>query len=291
MYILKDKKISVLGGDTRQLYAARELLKNNYTVSLLALPSEDMHTFCCNSVEEALSEACAVILPLPLTTDGIRLFCPLAKNDIKLDHIIEHISNGQLIAGGKMPAGFVEKIREKNAIPFDYYNSERFSILNAIPTAEGAVSIAINETKTTLFGSKCAVLGYGRIGRILSKTLKALGAEVTVFARKEAALAYSEAEGYEGINIRFLAEHLQNKKIIFNTIPNMVLTKSVLDFTDKDVTIIDLASAPGGVDGIYAKEIKRKVIYALSLPGKVAPETAGKIISDTILSNIRGDNI
>ena len=43
---------------------------------------------------------------------------------------------------------------------------------------------------------------------------------------------------------------------------------------------------PTGVDFAAAQQSGLNVIWALSLPGKVAPRTAGNIIKDTILNMI-----
>ena len=283
---MNDIKICVLGGDMRQLYAAREMSKKGYTVKTFGLSER----FGINEEEflaNAVYGASLILLPLPFSTDKIRFSCPISNKDIKLEELYENVSKGQIVAGGKLTNDFCEKIKAKGGIPFDYYKSEFLSIMNAVPTSEGAVAIAINETSETLFGSKCAVIGYGRIGKILSRTLKALGGEVSVFARSECALAWAKADGFNSIDIANLKDRICDKKIIFNTAPAMVLPPNVLDCANPNTVIIDLASSPGGVDADYAKKKGIKVIFALSLPGKVAPESAGKIIADTIETKIK----
>jgi len=73
-----------------------------------------------------------------------------------------------------------------------------------------------------------------------------------------------------------------NFEIIFNTIPAVVLERAYLQRLNSDTLIVDLASTPGGTDFIAAKELGISAIHALSLPGKVAPKTAGEILSRTI---------
>lgn len=139
----------------------------------------------------------------------------------------------------------------------------------AIPTAEGAIEIAMSETPITLHLSRCLVLGYGRIGKILSKMLAGIGAKVTVEARKFADLALIEGHGYEAIHMNDLKENIGGFDVIFNTIPSMVLDEDTLKKIRKDTLVIDLASKPGGVDFEAAKQLGIRVIWALSLPGKV----------------------
>ena len=160
-------------------------------------------------------------------------------------------------------------------------------IPNAVPTAEGAIEIAIAETPFTIHGSKSLVLGYGKIGKILSKDLYALGAQTYVEARKYADLAMIEGHGYEPLPLDNLKDHIHEFDIIFNTIPSLILDDEILAKVKKDALIIDLASKPGGIDFDAAKTYGLKVIWALSLPGKIAPVSSGAIIKDTIMNIIK----
>lgn len=133
----------------------------------------------------------------------------------------------------------------------------------------------------TLAFSKSLVIGNGRIGKILSKKLSLLGSNVTVTARKKQDFADIISN-----NLQF--EKLDNVDwtkfdVIFNTVPACVLTEEKLEKIPNDTLIIDLASMPGGVDFIFAKKQGKEVVWALSLPGKVAPKTASKFIYDEIL--------
>ncbi|MBR5322374.1 MAG: dipicolinate synthase subunit DpsA [Clostridia bacterium] len=285
---MNDIKICVLGGDSRMVSAARFMCKQNYSVSVFGINGIVTEATICNDLESAVTGASLIVLPLPFSTDGIKLFAPLCNFEIKISDIISLLKNGQLVTGGKLSEDFCKKVVQNGCASFDYYLSERLSVLNAIPTAEGAVSIAINETTKTIFGSKCVIAGYGRIGKILAKLLKNMGADVTVFARSEQALTWAEADGCHACTFCCANRHLNDKDIIFNTIPALWMNKNIIDSTKSDAVIIDLASTPGGVDFEYAKSVSKKVIFALSLPGKVAPESAGNIIADCVLSKLKG---
>lgn len=172
---------------------------------------------------------------------------------------------------------------------FDFFHQNHSSTkkfrsytANAVPTAEGAIEIAISETPITIHGSKCLVLGYGRIGKILSKFLDGMGAQTYVEARKYADLALIESHGCNPLTMKETKMRLDEFDIIFNTVPALILTREDLEKVKKDALIIDLASKPGGVDFTAAKELGIHVIWALSLPGRTAPVTAGIIIKDTI---------
>ena len=155
-------------------------------------------------------------------------------------------------------------------------------IANAVPTAEGAIELAISETPITIHNSKCLVMGYGKVGKALSRALSALGAHTYVQARKYADLALIENHGCHPLTMNEAKTHIGDFDIIFNTIPALVLDADTLRAVSRKALIIDLASKPGGVDFSAAKQIGLNVVWALSIPGKVAPVTAGLIIKDTI---------
>ena len=144
----------------------------------------------------------------------------------------------------------------------------------------------MKETPFTLHGSKCLVTGYGRIGKILSKMLCGIGARVSVEARKYADLALIEGHDFNAVSLDELPHHIGEFDIIFNTVPHLIFDRDILEKVKKDALIIDLASRPGGVNFKAAAELGIQVIWALSLPGKVAPVSAGAIIKDTIINVI-----
>lgn len=153
---------------------------------------------------------------------------------------------------------------------------------NAVPTAEGALYLAMESTDHTLHGSRCLIIGYGRIGRLLADRLLSLGAEVTVSARKYGDLAWIQAWGCQSIQTGALTGQLDRFDLIFNTAPALILDGARLRETREDCVIIDLASAPGGVDRKAAQRLDRQVICAPGLPGKVAPRTAAAAIRDSV---------
>ena len=170
---------------------------------------------------------------------------------------------------------------------YDFLNREEMQVCNAVPTAEGAIEIAISETPFTLHNSNCLVLGYGKVGKILAKSLDALGAKTYVSARKYADLALIEGHGCYPLTVSEAKSRLGEFDIIFNTVPALILSKNELLHIRRDTLVIDLASKPGGVDFETAKELGIHVVWALSLPGRVAPVTAGIIIKDTIINMLR----
>ena len=153
---------------------------------------------------------------------------------------------------------------------------------NALPTVEGALALAMGASDRTIHGSRCLVIGYGRIGRLLADRLLSLGAEVTVSARKYGDLAWIQAWGCRSVQTGALAGRLDRFHMIFNTAPALILDGPRLREIREDCVVVDLASAPGGVDLQEAKRLSRQVIQAPGLPGKAAPRTAAAAIRDSV---------
>lgn len=139
----------------------------------------------------------------------------------------------------------------------------------------------------TIHGSKCLVIGNGRIGKILSRMLSCMGADVAVSARKQEDFALIYAAGMRGIDTRNLDGKLETFDLIVNTVPQQILSRALLAQVQEECLIIDLASKPGGVDFDGAQDMGRRAIWALSLPGKVAPVTSADAIRETIYNILK----
>ena len=170
----------------------------------------------------------------------------------------------------------------------DYFDREDLAVRNAIPTAEGAIQIAMQEFPATIHGSRCLVAGYGRIGRVLARILHAMGAKVSVSARRPEQLAWIESEEMRPVRTELIRESGQYD-IIFNTIPSLVFDARTLAAAAPSALFIELASLPYGIDLEAAERLNIPVMLAQSLPGKVAPQTAGIIIKQAIYSMLHGE--
>ncbi len=277
--------VSVIGGDLRQLTLARLLKKEGYHIFLYGFDKnieiDDLEIE--DDVDYVLSSD-IVILPVPVTFDGETINAPYSKTPLTIAEFLDGIAQSALVFGGQIKKDLADALDDKSIKFYDYLKREELAIRNSIPTAEGAIKIAIEETPITINGSNCLVLGYGRIGKILSKMLSGLGANVTVEARKYADLAMIEGHGFEPLALGKLKSSIKKFDIIFNTIPAMILDNDILKSVNKNALIIDLSSKPGGVDFETAKALGLHVIWALGLPGKIAPVSSGGIIKDTIMN-------
>lgn len=275
-----------IGGDKRQLCTASQIADAGYHVRVFGLDKDEikLKDKVSKSAADCAAGADVIVLPMPYTTDKSTVNAPFSDTPILLSEVTASAGKDTVIFAGKVDCIFEEMCREAGVKVVDYAAREELAVMNAIPTAEGAIQVAMTNTPYTLRGSKCLIIGYGKIGKVLSAALKALGANVTASARKYSDLAWIKTNGLNGVQTAAIGEIADRFDIIFNTVPSLVLNFKVLSKTKPDVLIIDLASRPGGVDFDTADDLNRRVIWALSLPGKVAPRTAGEIIKDTLLN-------
>ena len=277
------KTISVIGGDLRQLTLAKMLIADGYDVTIYGFTKE-IKTDELMQTEDisAALDSEIVILPVPVSFDNKYINMPYSDTKLTTDELVEKINPLSIVFGGRISKELSDKLSERGIKNRDYMTRDELAVKNAVPTAEGAIEIAMKETPITIHGSKCLVLGYGKVGKILSKFLDGLGAKTYVMARKYADLALIEGHNCYPLTFKETKRMLGEFDIIFNTVPALILAKDELKRVRADALIIDLASKPGGIEFESAKSLDIRVIWALSLPGKVAPVTAGIIIKDTI---------
>lgn len=282
---LKKEKILLIGGDLRQLTAADELKRLGYTVSVCGFGTYGGAEYKDGiNVPDGIS---AVLLPVPVFR-GEYMNLPFSEEKITPERLSELIGGkAKLVCGGMIPESLASELEKGGATVYDLCESDGFNIMNAVPTAEGAAAVAMGNMKITLSGCNAAVIGFGRVGKALCRLLSAMGAHVTAVSRSERDLAESEACGYAPADHPSLPGLAGEQDVIFNTVPHTVVTEEVLAGMKKDAPLIDLASRPGGVDTMAASRLGVRVIAALSLPGKVAPVTAGRIIAKCLDKRLR----
>jgi dipicolinate synthase subunit A len=287
-------KFTILGGDLRNVELAYLLKSDDNEVEVYGFDKLDLFINQQEKLHEAIFNADIIIGPLPLSEDNKMLNAPFFTGNIQINDILYLLSRKQVFMAGKINEEFQKKAKDMGLTSIDYFAREEMQALNAIPTAEGAIQVAMENMDITLHSSSVIVLGYGRIGKTLARMLYGIGANVYVAARNYGDLAWIENFKYKPVHFKELEHYLPSIDVIFNTIPHIIFDENLLSKVCKDCIIIDIASAPGGVDVDAAKKLNIKVIGASGLPGKVAPLTAARIIKDTvynILKEIRNEKI
>jgi len=240
---------AVIGGDKRSIATANQLETLGYSVSVFGFNPDivvNNGIERASSLQEALTDANYIILPLPCDIDNDKVNTPLYNEIVLLHDLIEMVKENQIVFAGKMNKLMAAELEIRNIPYFDYTKRDEFAVLNAIPTAEGAIEIALRELPITLNGAQCLVLGFGRIAKALSHYLNGLGSHVTVAARRQSHIASTKTFGYSSLNIYHLPHSINQFQVIFNTIPFQILDRKTLQNVAKDCLIIDLASKPAG---------------------------------------------
>lgn len=282
-------KVSIIGGDLRIIELADMLSKENFEVYTYGLEQSDIinkneKIAKCNSLEEISNKSNIIIGSIPLSSNGINVNMPFSEEKLEVIEL-ENILDGKVFIAGRIKDELYEKL--KNTQIIDLLKREELTVLNTIATAEGAIQIAMEETTRTLHGSNILIMGFGRISKVLSNMLKGIGANVYCETTKTVNTSWIKAYGYTPVLFNELNENLEKFDIIVNTVPHILLDDSNLDYLKKDCVIIDVASNPGGVDKNAAKKREIKLIWALSLPGKVAPTTSAEYIKDTFYNILK----
>ena len=284
-------KIAIIGGDLRTVKLT-EMLANDeneiytYGLELAEILKENEKIQQCESVKKAIQNVEIVIGPIPFSSDGININMPFSDKKLKIREIMNEINAKVLIAGGIAPEVY-EMANDEYVEIIDILKREELAVLNTIATAEGTIEIIIENTNKILHGSNILILGFGRTGKVLARKLAGLSARVTCAARKDEDLAWIQAYGHRATNINTIGENLNEFDVIINTVPHLVLTEERLQYVKKHCLLIDLASNPGGIDKRAVKENNLKFVWALSLPGKVAPTTSAEFIKDTIYNILK----
>ena len=278
------KTFFIVGGDLRFAALADVLAEDNKVFAFgfdkTAAVSDKVRT--AESVVSISERADCIVLPLPVSQDGITVNTPFSSKSISLESLTHIIKENGIIFGGLMSDEVKDIFEKRNIRTEDYAKREEFAVLNAVATAEGAVQVAMEELATTLSGRKILILGAGRIAKVLIDVLSGFHTDISIAARKCSDPAWASVYGCKGIHIEDIDPLLDGYDIIFNTVPAVLLDENRLKRIGRKCLIIDLASKPGGVDMDTAGMLGVRVIWLLSLPGKVAPVTSGEVIAYTI---------
>ena len=264
---------SVIGGDLRLSNLAKTLADDKNEVYVFGMEKakdiiNDDRIKKCNSMNETIEKSNTIITSIPFLKDEKEIYAIFSDDTIRLDDLIKNKHKNKTLIAGGISKDAKEQLKESFGKVIDIMNEEELVVLNTIATAEGAVDVAIQNTDITIHGSKVLILGFGRVAKEVANKFHGLSAKVTCAARKKSDLAWAKALGYEATNIYSLREDLKQYDIIINTIPQMIIDKEEMQYMNKNVLLIDLASSPGGINTNDAQKLKLKFVWALALPRK-----------------------
>lgn len=273
-------RILTAGGDLRQLYCA-DKLAGKYKSDILGFDSDFLpykHHFGI-AAPDSLEIYDALVLPVPPLNDEGGINTPCSRNPLMIEEIIPMLKKEAIIFTGRTDSRLNDYFPGSDIV--DYMSREELALNNAIPTAEGAVKLALENLPVTLNGLPVLIVGLGRIGTALAEILKGFGADVTAAVRNASGAAKSRILGINSVYTKYMDGSFG---LVFNTVPELIFDGKRLELFSWDTLFIDLASRPGGFDMNAASIQGKKVLWALGIPGKSAPVTAGKYVGETIIN-------
>ncbi len=273
------KNYLFVGGDERQAFAAEYIKSCGNTVS-----------FACTyeALKKAIPLADIIVLPLPLTRDGKHINSDPENGLITLEELIFLLRDGITVTGGMIDNEIAQTISCKGVTLYDYYKSEALAILNSVSTAEGVIYELIGNGKINLQGSKTLVTGYGKAASAICKLLYSFGSEVVVAARSERDHAAAKAHNCKVVQLYDIHNLKCDFDFVVNTVPALVIDEKVICKLKKDCFMLEIVSAPYGIDFDAAEKYGIRVKKAPSLPGRISPKSAGEAIAQTILNIEKG---
>lgn len=280
---MKNRNTVIVGGDKRQKYLKEYLAEKGFDVSSYGLFDWDDDT---DKLKAMINENSVIILPLPATRNGKTINMPFSKREISVDRLLSFLGKNNLVFGGIIKGDLLSRLRETDIPYIDYYD-EAFIEKNAVLTAFGALKILLEHIDFALPMGNYAVTGYGRVAKETATLLSSLSCSVTVFARNPSQREDATIKGCKAYPITELSSLADEFDIIINTVPSQIIGEETAKNIRQDCKIIELASAPYGMDFEVMRQNGVDVIKAFGLPGKYTPKTAGEIIGKKIEEHLQ----
>lgn len=278
----KEIAVAIIGGDDRELVVIRELTDKGYRLKTFGFPEEllPVGVISCQSPAETVRDAPVIILPMPGIKENGCLYAKYSPHDVKITmEDLFPAAPGAWVFVGKASYYLKTIIESCRFRLIEIAELDQVAIPNSIPTAEGALQLAMEQLPITLHGAKTFVIGFGRVGETLALMLKGIGAEVIVAARNPSQREKCRILGCRPLELCRLRESIYEADLIYNTVPSPILSQDILQRMKQEALIIDLASGRGGTDFHAAEQLGIRALLAPGLPGKVAPLSAGRILA------------
>ncbi len=286
VFLLTGMQVAVIGGDARQIEVIKKLSELDAKILLVGFDQLGasfpgaMKEDTCDIVA---SDIDAIVLPVSGVQQDGKVEAIFSSNDVFIDEtFLSQTKESTVIYSGIGTDYLIGLARKTNRRLVALMDRDDVAIYNSVPTAEGVVMLAMQNTDNTIHGSTIAVLGLGRCGISLARLFHGMGAQVKVGVRKSEHLARVYEMGLTPFHLNQLEKEVSDVDICVNTIPALVVTSSVIAKMPLHTFVIDIATKPGGTDFRFAEKRGINAILAPGLPGIVAPKTAGKILANVL---------
>lgn len=271
----------VAGGDIRQKYLAEYLAQAGYSVFCYGVESDTCAR--TDNIEELTGNVRNLVLPVPITKDGKNLHAVNVYKKTRMEDMIKSIPPCTTVFAGSVNKCIRKMFMDRGIKIYDYLEDKYVLYMNSAATAEGTIAEMICHSKTMLEGKRVLVLGYGNCARPIVARLIGMGAKVTVCVRNVRKQNEIQCKGIRCINFQYMSNEIGKYEYIVNTVPAMVIDRNLLLEVDKNTLIIDIASAPGGVDIKEAGRQGINCVHSLGIPGRYCPAAMAKAYSEYIL--------
>ena len=276
-------KITFIGGDARTVALCRLFEQAGDTVLRLFTMGQENDS---PDLAAALRSADVLVLPLPVSRDGIHPTAPAGLTPPTLTEIFEEVGRDCLVLGGMLSPRVRAVASAAETEITDYYMGEELIRKNAIATAEAAVAMAALELPVTIMGNHFAILGAGRIAMHTLSLLRAMGARVSLFARSPAAREKAQSLGATvyPIEATVAPDIPPTVRAVFSTVPAMLYPRGA-KMPSRGTYFYDLGG--GAMDAEAAREAGIILPPSAALPGKYSPESAAEYLFAEIKKLIR----
>jgi dipicolinate synthase subunit A len=267
--------IAVVGGDEREQEICRLAAASGAVVKAFGFPwprGGIGRVVPAADAAQALVGANIALMPIPgIAVDG-SIFA--TTQIIPRESLLRGMAPGAHIILGRADDGLTQAAAGLGIRIHEYEDDQELMLLRAPAIVEGVIKLLIENTPITIHDARICVVGQGNIGTVLTRTLIALGAHVTVAARNAVQRASAYTLGAAPLPLENLPHVAGSFDVLMSTASAPVVTSTVIDRLQPSALVIDMAAPPGSCDLNYANKTGRKAIWARAL-GRRAPITVG----------------
>jgi len=279
-----------LGGDKRYLEIINYFVDRKVNVDLVGFINNYPNTNNKRVCDIDISKYHIIFFPINGVMEN---YIIKGEENIVVDENLLKGSKDDVLIFSGIKTRCLDSLLKKSYKEAIYLMEEKDVVLdNAVITVEGILADIISNTEISINGANIMVIGYGNIGKKLVDILRYLRANVLVAVRSEDDYICLKHKGIYTVysdDSYAMKVGLNVSDIIINTVPSLILDTNYIDNVQNNAYVLDIASYPYGIDKDYLdeKQIKNKIYPGI--PGKVAPISAGRILTKKIEKILGGE--
>lgn len=237
---------------------------------------------CCTSFAD-ISESGYIICGVPFSKDGTTVNTSL-ESSLSIESFLGMLNSSHILIGGNLPKEVTGWCTSHNIKYFDVLTSPDLAQKNAKLTAEGLLVPLISETPFSLCDFHTLITGYGKCGKETAHLLRQFTDEIYIYDIEKAAIKSARSRHFKTISpkeIQSFTHPVYQVNTIINTVPGNPFHDDIWNRFQNTCRVFQIASGrlalPAPLSG--------NLITCPGIPGKYAPETAGRWIAGEICSH------